>query len=103
MRRDDVKRLGVWLISLTMGLSLSHSGDEMIAAPRDPYMLSLAKPGKVLDTPLLKAVFWGPEWHDPAFAGDIITGIDSLLAGYSGSAYAAVLREYYDRAGAITG
>jgi len=76
---------------------------DISAAPRDPYLMTIARAGKVLHTPMLKAVFWGPEWHDPAFAGDIVSGIDSLLAAYSGSQYAAVLREYYDRSGSISG
>jgi hypothetical protein len=76
---------------------------DVSAAPRDPYLMTIARTGKVLHTPMLKAIFWGPEWHDPAFAADIVSGIDSLLAGYSGSPYAAALREHYDRSGSISG
>ena len=57
----------------------------------------------MLRTPVLKAVFWGSEWNDPAFAGDIISGLDTLLTGYAGSRYASTLAEYYDRTGPISG
>ena len=59
-------------------------------APTDPALLRIGNGGQVLHSPNVMAVFWGPEWSDPAFAGDIITGLDTLLSGYSGSDYAKI-------------
>jgi hypothetical protein len=71
-------------------------------AAQKSYLLQIAKNGRVLHTPVLEAIFWGAEWNDPDFSGDIISGIDTLLGGYSGSDYASTLTEYYDRSGTIT-
>ena len=51
-------------------------------APTDPALLRIGNSGQVLHSPTVTAVFWGPEWNDPAFAGDIITGLETLLSGY---------------------
>lgn len=98
-----MKRVVVCLATCFIVAGLIQQPVHINAAPRDPYLMTIAKTGKVLHTPMLKAVFWGHEWADPAFAADIVSGLDSLLAGYSGSDYAATLREYYDRSGSITG
>ena len=71
-------------------------------APTDPALLRIGNGGQVLHSPNVTAVFWGPEWSDPAFAGDIITGLDTLLSGYSGSDYAKIATEDDDRGGAVS-
>lgn len=98
-----MKRVVVCLATCLLVTGIVRQPNHINAAARDPHLMTIAKTGKVLRTPMLKAVFWGSEWTDPAFAGDVVSGLDSLLAGYSGSQYAATLREYYDRSGPITG
>jgi len=68
----------------------------------DPALLAISRTGSVLHSPGITAIFWGPEWTNPAFAADIVTGLDTMLAGYSGSAYANAAAEYSDRSGQIT-
>jgi hypothetical protein len=68
----------------------------------DPALLTISKTGSVLHTPGVTAIFWGAEWADPAFADDIVTGLDTFFDGYSGSDYAGTATEYSDRSGAIT-
>jgi len=70
--------------------------------PRDSALLSIAKTGQVLRTTKTAAIYWGSQWSDSAFAGDVITGIDAFLAGFGGSDFAAIATEYYDRTGPIT-
>jgi hypothetical protein len=72
------------------------------SAAKNPYLMTISGNGRVLHTPTLHAIFWGSEWNDPSFADDVISGLDTLLAGYSGSPYASTLAEYYDRTGSIT-
>lgn len=91
--------LGVMFV-LILGLGTRYL--PVIAAAPNPYLLQIAKNGRVLHAPTLNAIFWGSEWNDPAFSGDIIPGLDLLLAGYSGSQYAFALTEYYDRTGSIS-
>jgi hypothetical protein len=90
--------------SQNLGAILS-AGDRVAQGPPggDPYLLKIGKNGDVLNTAILKAVFWGPEWMDEDFAEDRISGIDTLFSGYSGSDYAGILEEYSDRSGPITG
>jgi hypothetical protein len=73
-----------------------------LAAAGDPALLTTSKNGQVLHTPGIEAIFWGPEWNDPTFAGDIVSGIDTLLSGYGSSSYAESPTEYYDRTGHVT-
>jgi hypothetical protein len=58
--------------------------------------------GPVLHSPGVTAIFWGSQWNDPAFAGDIVTGLTTFFSGYSGSLYAHALTEYYDTTGYVT-
>ena len=68
----------------------------------DPALMTIARTGSVLHTPMVASVFWGSEWADAGFAGDIVDGLAAFFAGYSGSSYAGTATEYYDRAGSIT-
>ena len=89
-------------LSLSSSALLLALGSVTLAAAGDPALLTSPKNGQVLHTPGVEAIFWGAEWTDPAFAGDIITGIDTLLAGYNNSTYAQSPAEYFDRSGHVT-
>jgi hypothetical protein len=58
--------------------------------------------GYVMGATRAVAIFWGPEWASPAFAADKVDGIDSLLAGFGGSGYAGILREYWTKTARAT-
>ncbi|MGZ5252581.1 MAG: hypothetical protein ACXWCE_20360 [Caldimonas sp.] len=48
--------------------------------------------GKILPTATTKAIFKGSSWA--SYSGDKITGIDAWYTGFSGSHYAATVKEY---------
>ncbi|MDP9122084.1 MAG: hypothetical protein M3O15_12090 [Acidobacteriota bacterium] len=58
--------------------------------------------GAVLTSSKTVAIFWGPDWNDPAFANDIVTGIDTLLGAFGDSRYAASSTEYTGSNGRVT-
>lgn len=60
----------------------------------DRSLLMAYHGGYVLNGTSTIAIFWGPEWSDPAFAGDVVGGIGTFLAGFGGSVYARTLDEY---------
>jgi hypothetical protein len=51
--------------------------------------------GDVLTNNTTMAIFWGPQWTNPSFAGDKISGLDQFFAGFGFSLYAGNLTEYY--------
>jgi hypothetical protein len=57
--------------------------------------------GKVMTAAVTKAIFWGPSWSDPVYAGDKITGMDAFYTGMSNSHYAATSSEYFGRNGKV--
>jgi hypothetical protein len=57
--------------------------------------------GPVLYNPDVRLIFWGPNWSNAAFAGDIVTGLDTWYGGFSGSSFAASDAEYYGSSGQI--
>jgi hypothetical protein len=77
-------------------------GSAAVLAAGDPALLTSPKNGQVLHAPGVQAIFWGAAWNDSTFAGDVVTGIDDLLNGYSNSTYANSPTEYSDRAGFVT-
>jgi hypothetical protein len=78
-------------------ISLGHA--QKGATRTDPNLMTLARTGQVLQTHSTKAIFWGSAWADPAFAGDVITGMDTFFRGFGGSRFARILTEYTDGAG----
>jgi hypothetical protein len=58
--------------------------------------------GNVLTTSKTASIFWGSNWNNASFAGDIITGLDQFYAGWSGSNYNAINTEYYGNNGQVT-
>ncbi len=51
--------------------------------------------GDVLANNTTRAIFWGPQWTNPSFAGDKISGLDQFFGGFGFSLYANTLTEYY--------
>jgi len=72
------------------------------AAKPDRTLLAIARTGQVLHTTSTFAVFWGSDWHDVGFAGDVIGGLDTYFSGFGGSHLAQMAGEYYDREGGIS-
>jgi len=58
--------------------------------------------GNVLTTSKVAAIFWGANWNNASFAGDVISGLDQFYAGWSGSNYNAINTEFYGNNGQIT-
>jgi hypothetical protein len=50
--------------------------------------------GDVLVTNTTIAIFWGPQWTNPAFAGDKISGLDTFFEGFGFSQYIGNTTEY---------
>jgi len=57
--------------------------------------------GKIMQTVVSKAIFWGPSWTNATFAADKITGLDTWYTYHSGSHYAATVNEYTGTNGAV--
>ena len=57
--------------------------------------------GKILQTVVSKAIFWGPSWANASFAGDKISGLDAWYTGHSNSNYAATVNEYIGSNGQV--
>jgi hypothetical protein len=92
--------LAIGLPSLTL---VGGGGAQLSAAAgADPVLMTIAKSGQVLRSTSTIAIFWGPDWNDAGFAGDIISGLDAFFAGFGGSHFAGLATEYYDRTGPIT-
>jgi hypothetical protein len=67
----------------------------------DPALVTYHN-GIVLHSPKAQVIFWGSEWTDANFQGDVIGGFDTLLSGYGGSTYPNAPTEYGDNTGPIT-
>jgi len=52
--------------------------------------------GPVMHSTTVVPVFWGSGWSNSSFAGDKITGLDSLYSNIGGTPYARTNGEYYD-------
>jgi len=50
--------------------------------------------GKIMKSATTQAIFWGPSWANPGFAGDKITGLDLWYQGHDNSDYAKTSDEY---------
>ncbi len=62
--------------------------------------------GKIMQTAVSKAIFWGPSWGDgtTAFAADKITGLDSFYVGHAANSnYAKTVNEYTGPSGTRVG
>jgi hypothetical protein len=85
-------------------LQRARSSEDQLLASEATQRASTAAPsvvanmtfhgGRVLLSPVTKAVFWGTSWSKSAFVGDKITGLDAFYTGFSGSNYAKTATEY---------
>jgi len=77
---------------------------RILAAPpaRGGSALLTLHGGNVLLTSKTATIFWGSSWSNATFAGDKITGLDQLYAGWSGSNYNAINTEYFGNNGQVT-
>jgi hypothetical protein len=58
--------------------------------------------GTVLTASKTRAIFWGSQWGNASFAGDIVSGLDSFFGGFGGSNYAKTTTEYSGTNGQVT-
>ncbi|HSD89975.1 MAG TPA: hypothetical protein VLB44_20730 [Kofleriaceae bacterium] len=56
-------------------------------------------PGPVLVASKTMAIFWGPEWANPAFAGTKITGLERFFQRFGGSTFSNTNTEYTHKDG----
>jgi len=50
--------------------------------------------GKIMQTAVTKAIYWGQNWSNSTFMGDKISGLDTWYGGFGGSHYAMTSDEY---------
>ena len=81
---------------------LERTGFAQGQGGSDPVLMTISRSGDVLNETVTKAIFWGSDWSNTAFAGDVITGLDSFFEGFGGSRLAEITTEYSDRSGPIT-
>jgi hypothetical protein len=68
---------------------------------RSPALLTYHN-GPVIKASKVQAIFWGSQWNNASFAGDVISGLDQMYAGWGGSRYNGLNTEYGDGTGKIT-
>jgi hypothetical protein len=86
------KILYVFLAALTVALFWNPVAMQAGQNCSDPLLCYHG--GEVLQSTQTIAVFWGPEWTNPMFAGDKISGMDTFYAGFGGSHLASLPTEY---------
>src|SRR5579862_9829864 len=91
-------RAAQWAIAFALVAPLVLSGRALSARAAgrittDPELMTISRSGEVLHTPDTAAIYWGNEWNDATFAGDIVTGMDTFFAGFGGSDLAAIATE----------
>lgn len=85
---DDAEVTGVMSGRTTSTDSLS------LTAPAQSPVVKY-RGGEVLKSAVkTHAIFWGSEWTNKAYAGDKVTGINTLLAGIGNSNYLKIVNEY---------
>jgi hypothetical protein len=58
--------------------------------------------GPVMHSTTVVPVYWGSRWANSSFAGDKVSGLDTLYSGIGGSPYAATNGEYTDGSGNVS-
>jgi hypothetical protein len=103
MRRGLLKRASIGALAAMTGLLLASAESHGLAQGKtDPNLMTISRSGQVLRQTTTTAIFWGSEWSNSTFAGDVVSGLDSFFRGFGGSEFAGLATEYYDRSGAIT-
>jgi hypothetical protein len=92
----------VAVASASPGPALEAAGPHGIVPPRghaghgkpggSPNLLYHG--GGIMTSAAVTSIFWGANWGDSSFAGDKISGLDSLYGTISGSKYIATNTEY---------
>jgi hypothetical protein len=83
--------LGVHLTREAHGANSDHAASNGVKG-NSPNMSYHG--GKILKTVVTKAIYWGPSWTSPTFAGDKISGLDQFYTQHNASRYAATVNEY---------
>ena len=70
--RRLLSALKLGLLTVSLGFVASHvAPGRMLGQGRsDPALMTISRTGEVLNETSTTAIFWGPEWIDPDFAGD---------------------------------
>jgi hypothetical protein len=55
--------------------------------------------GAILQSTVVKAIFWGTSWANSGFIGDKFSGLDTFYGGVGGSQYMGTNTEYTDGSG----
>ncbi|MGE5181180.1 MAG: hypothetical protein ACM31C_03920 [Acidobacteriota bacterium] len=100
--------------------STSTSADELDALGNDPPALGkhwargsgpsggtsspqlVYHSGAIMTSTAVTAIYWGTSWSDPTFAGDKISGLDTLYGGLGGTTYLTTNTEYTGTNGQVT-
>ena len=94
--------LGFTTLSMLLAFGQTAPGRAQAQGRTDPELMTISRSGDVLNQHSTKAIFWGKEWNDSAFAEDVNTGLDSFFQGFGNSRLAQIATEYGDRSGPIS-
>jgi hypothetical protein len=76
-------------LAFARGNAGGHSSAKLLLYHSGPVMNAGA---------IVQAIYWGPKWNTSTFAGDKVTGLDTLYGGFGGSPYLNTNTEYTDSA-----
>jgi hypothetical protein len=89
--RSEPPRLGPHYTRDEHGIRLANFARSS-SSTRNPNMTYHG--GKIMQTVVSKAIFWGPSWTNSTFVGDKITGLDAWYTQHNSSNYAKASDEY---------
>lgn len=58
--------------------------------------------GLIMNTTVIKSIFWGPTWKAASYVGDQISGMSTFYIGYANSDYSREIRQYNGKNGLIS-
>jgi hypothetical protein len=70
-------------------------------APRSRVLQLAWHGGAVMHATTVVPVYWGSRWSISSFAGDKVTGLNTLYSGIGGTAYVRTNGEYSDGSGSV--
>jgi hypothetical protein len=59
--------------------------------------------GPILNSSVVRAIYWGSSWSNSAFIGDKMNGLDTFYSGWTGSGYSKTTTEYSSSNGQVSG